>query len=557
MSSRSLVSILGLSILLLALLSAAPVQAGTIDLAWDPVTHPDLVGYRVHWGTSAGTMNQTLDVSQPSASLTGLADCTTWYVGVTARASDGSQSATMSNLVNGWPRPRVLSAAPASLVRGATVQVVVGGSNFQSGATVDAGAGLTVGSTTIDACGQLTVSLTVASSAALGARTIRVTNPDQVYGEASGLLAVVDDSTGPTLSSIQVSGVGATTATVSWTSSEPSDGTVLYHRNGETAWQTGAVDATLTTSHSLVVQGLEPQTSYSFQIVSTDAAGNATTQSVGGTSTTTSSAYDYLRFEPEDGPIGSPAMAGTGTGSLGGGYVELEAGTPRGSPSSPSGSWDFGFYAPSAGTWQVWLRMRGTSPSEDAWLERVDGAAWQGVYPSVWGNWEWVEARSWTLAAGQHVFGLGGYETGVRVDRVLITDDPAFVPTEGPGDDVVSPPAPQSLVATAGDGQVLLEWTDPSSGGAVRVVARYRTDGVTPTSPVDGEPLADDAAAAGTARTLVHDSLTNGVEVRYALFMIDASGNVSTAAAATAIPQVDTPPIGTVQNVHRTDRVGG
>jgi hypothetical protein len=82
------------------------VSNGTAALTWTPVTSntngsvlTDLVGYRVHYGTSANAMNTVVTLANPSATtyLVSNLSSGTWYFGVTAYASDGMQS-TLSNI---------------------------------------------------------------------------------------------------------------------------------------------------------------------------------------------------------------------------------------------------------------------------------------------------------------------------------------------------------------------------------------------------------------------------------------------------------------------------
>jgi hypothetical protein len=79
---------------------------GTAALTWTPVTSntngsvlTDLVGYHVHYGTSANAMNTVVTLASPSATsyLVTKLSPGTWYFGVTAYAGDGTQSA-LSNI---------------------------------------------------------------------------------------------------------------------------------------------------------------------------------------------------------------------------------------------------------------------------------------------------------------------------------------------------------------------------------------------------------------------------------------------------------------------------
>jgi hypothetical protein len=87
-------------------ISVNKVSNGTAGLTWTPVTNntngsvlTDLVGYRVHYGTSANAMTTVVALANPSLTtylVTNLSPGT-WYFGLTAYASDGTESA-LSNI---------------------------------------------------------------------------------------------------------------------------------------------------------------------------------------------------------------------------------------------------------------------------------------------------------------------------------------------------------------------------------------------------------------------------------------------------------------------------
>ena len=85
--------------------------------------------------------------------------------------------------------------------------------------------------------------------------------------------AIFADSTSPVLSSLQASGVSASSAIISWTSSEPTDSQVEYGLDTTYGQQT-ALDSSLATSHSQELTGLAANTTYHYRVLSKDAAGN-------------------------------------------------------------------------------------------------------------------------------------------------------------------------------------------------------------------------------------------------------------------------------------------
>ena len=74
----------------------------TAILTWDAVTDPNILGYRVYYGTAPATYIQPftngLDVAVPTTTLTGLTSGMTYYFAVTV--VDTSRESTYSNEVS-------------------------------------------------------------------------------------------------------------------------------------------------------------------------------------------------------------------------------------------------------------------------------------------------------------------------------------------------------------------------------------------------------------------------------------------------------------------------
>lgn len=371
------------------------------------------------------------------------------------------------------------------------------------------------------------------------------------YRQTTGFTTVPDTDL-PAISAVQSSEVTATTARIAWTTDEDADSQVFYRKSGQTGYQETAVDAAMVESHSVSIEGLAPSTTYEYYVRSADAAGNAATSSPVQTLATSPSAYSYLAFDAEGGALVSPARATQGADAFGGAWIDTPAGTAAGTATSPAGTATFGVSVPAAGTWYLWVRIYGPAASSDSWFESVDGAARQEIVAPQTGVWTWVAGRSYSLGAGLHSVELGGREAEARADRILLTDDAMFHPTEQPVDDQTPTAAAAAFTAVASDGQNLLGWRNPSDADFVRTVLRYRTDGRFPTSPVDGYAVADRPAAPGSADGFAHTGLTNGVTYSYAAFALDAAGNVAPSAQALGVP-VDNVPPAVVMNVHRAD----
>jgi len=99
--------------------------------------------------------------------------------------------------------------------------------------------------------------------------------------------------------------------------------------------------------------------------------------------------------------------------------------------------------------------------------------------------------------------------------------------------DTTPPGAVTNLVATAGDAQVGLTWTNPGATDYAETVVRRKT-GSYPTSPTDGT-----AVYSGTGESTTATGLTNGTTYYFAAWARDevATNWSSPAAQATATPQ--------------------
>ena len=76
-------------------------SGGTIKLAWDSNTDPDVAGYKIHYGTATGTYDHVIDVGNVTAyNLTGLRQGQTYFIVVTAY-NTSNQESDYSNEISG------------------------------------------------------------------------------------------------------------------------------------------------------------------------------------------------------------------------------------------------------------------------------------------------------------------------------------------------------------------------------------------------------------------------------------------------------------------------
>jgi len=86
--------------------SASP---NTATLTWDPVTHPDLSGYRIYYGTAAGSYIQPagkgVDVGNVTTyTVTGLGRGTRYYFAATAFDTSNNESIYSNEVFKDMPQ---------------------------------------------------------------------------------------------------------------------------------------------------------------------------------------------------------------------------------------------------------------------------------------------------------------------------------------------------------------------------------------------------------------------------------------------------------------------
>ena len=105
------------------------------------------------------------------------------------------------------------------------------------------------------------------------------------------------DTDPPIISNVQATGITATSAIITWDTDENADSIVRY--GNTTALGSISYDPTLTTSHSIPLTGLITDTTYYYEVESTDAANNTTVDNNGGL---------YYSFIPVGQPDTTPPI---------------------------------------------------------------------------------------------------------------------------------------------------------------------------------------------------------------------------------------------------------
>lgn len=100
---------------------------------------------------------------------------------------------------------------------------------------------------------------------------------DSTDRESSSVVAAFTTGSGdtepPVITGVGTMGLTDTTVTILWTTDEPADSTVSY--GPDATYGAQATDGALVTSHAVTLTGLDPDSTYHFQVTSADASANA------------------------------------------------------------------------------------------------------------------------------------------------------------------------------------------------------------------------------------------------------------------------------------------
>jgi ribosomal 50S subunit-recycling heat shock protein len=162
----------------------------------------DPIEYRFDWGDGTFSNWQTSTTASKS-----------WAVGGTYSVRAKARCAIHTNLESEWsdalavtinnPAPTLTGVLPGSGNRLQTLNVVLSGTNFLSGASsVSFGAGITINTTTVNSSTQITVNITIGVTAATGPQNVSVTNAPPGGGTATLTNGFTVNNPAPTLTGI-------------------------------------------------------------------------------------------------------------------------------------------------------------------------------------------------------------------------------------------------------------------------------------------------------------------------------------------------------------------
>ncbi len=154
------------------------------------------------------------------------------------------------------------------------------------------------------------------------------------------------------------------------------------------------------------------------------------------------SGNQYTYFEAEAGARTSPMVAISDAAASGG--QAIWSGTSGSNSVVPTGGHaSFTFTVTTAGTFRVWGRflVGPSTTSDDSLWARIDTSPWiqwNDIYPRIGTGYKWDQEHDTlnanalvtrNLSAGTHTLEVAYRENGLKMDRFLVTNDLAFVPS--------------------------------------------------------------------------------------------------------------------------------
>ena len=426
------------------LLSLNNVYAAQVTLEWDPNTESDLAGYRVYYGTASRSYSNSTDVGNKTIHrISDLNDGTTYYFAVTAYDSSDNESSYSAELVysdgsqNNAPNTPNRPTGPSS---GKTQSTY----NFRTSAIDPDGDTLVYRFNWGD--GQISdwsSSSRSHSWSSPGNFCVRAQARDELdvlsSWSACHTISIGGQNSAPyTPSAPSGPSTGFTNTTYSFNASatDPDGDTVEYRfdwgdgKNSD--WGSSLRSHAWTSNGSFCVRAQAKD--------ELDALSNwSSCRNFNIVSNRDSARHVSIWLEGENAIIGAPMVIESDFSASGNKYIHVPNGNwDEWSPRQYGGYAEYTFQIPEAGDYVIWGRVIAGNNRDDSFFVSTDGnnfALWDVQISNTW-IWDQVNDRGgadpfvFHLAAGQNTLIIDQRETGTKLDRILITNDLEYLPTE-------------------------------------------------------------------------------------------------------------------------------
>jgi len=163
------------------------------------------------------------------------------------------------------------------------------------------------------------------------------------------------------------------------------------------------------------------------------------------TVTVTISAHVSVRLEAEQGELTSPMVSLNDTTASGGKCIWVANGKGNlTDPMKAGGQAVYSFDVPVAGNYRVWARVMANTTADNSFFVAMDYDPYVTWNTALAGKntWAWdvvkdrnrSDASTFTLSAGTHTLVIKQMEDGTKIDAIVVTTQPAWIPETVYGD---------------------------------------------------------------------------------------------------------------------------
>ncbi len=434
-------------------------QAGEVTLAWDDNQEPDLAGYRIYYGEATRSYSCHHDVGRMTHhTIVGLEAGMTYYFAATAYDRYGNESGFSEELVYRIPpanHPPMAAEGSLAAVNRAPVA--------QNG-TLSTPQGTRANRVLIasDPDGD-SLTYTLASNPAKGVVAItnhstgsytytpnagaigddsfmfQVKDTGNLTGTAAIAVTITPVNQPPVASNVSLSIAQGIPVTAKLAASDPNGDALTYSL--VSAAQLGSVALNPGTGTFTYTPNAGSSGTDTFSFKANDGKADSNTATV----TVTISAHVSVRLEAEQGELTSPMVSLNDTTASGGKCIWVADG--KGNLTDPlkaGGQAVYTFDVPVAGNYRVWARVMANTTADNSFFVAMDYDPYVTWNTALAGKntWAWdvvkdrnrSDASTFPLSAGTHTLVIKQMEDGTKIDAIVVTTQPAWIPETIYGD---------------------------------------------------------------------------------------------------------------------------
>jgi hypothetical protein len=176
-----------------------------------------------------------------------------------------------------------------------------------------------------------------------------------------------------------------------------------------------------------------PAGTYSLTAKVTDNSGATRVSSTVSISVGSSTAYDQIALDASQANLaGAMAFA---TDTQAGTYFYIPSGKGKNYFIPPPSSARFAYQAAKTGTYSVWARVKSPSSSNQGFYIYTGNGRWFTWNAGIHTDWEWVKltdasngSSAFSLNQGTNELVFGWYDDNVKIDKIVITNNPGYIP---------------------------------------------------------------------------------------------------------------------------------